>query len=240
MIRCQGGDHAGVDGIPQRLPAFLPLHGRGTDKVSAVRPLVHLTGKLQILRTGFCVDLIALLLCLCHCLHTLLIGKMHNVQRRIQRLCPLNGTHIRFRLYKFRSGQVVIPGIGLALRQEFLCPGGDDITVLRMHLDQRIAAFRLFQHLIEHAVIHAEVIYHEHLEGGYSVCHCLRHSIQQSPGYILHCHMKPVVHCRIRRTHGVPALDSIHHGLTEILHGKVKHSGRTAAGSCPGSGKIIV
>ena len=240
VIRCQRGDNAGVDGVPQSLPAFLPFHGRRTDKVPAVRPLVYLTGKFQVLGTGFCVDFIALLLRPGHGLHTLFIGEMHNIQGCLQSLCPLDRPHIRLCLYKFRPGQIMIPGTGLALSQVFLYTSCNNIPVFRMHLNQGAAAFCFFQHLIEHAVIHTEIIHHKHLEGGYPVCYSLLQGIQQPAGHILYRNMKCIVYRRIRRTHRIPALDGIHHGLAEILHGKIEHSGGAAAGSCSGACKIVI
>ena len=134
----------------------------------------------------------------------------------------------------------MIPGIRLSLCQKLLCKCVNDLIILSVHLDQCADLFCLLQHLVKHAVCHAEIIYHKYFKRWHTVVHGITDGVQQFTADILDCHMEGIIHGCFRCAKSVPALDGIHHSFAEILEDKVKHSGRTAAGSCSRTSKVAI
>ena len=172
---------------------------------------------MEVLRTGFRIDGITFRLCPDHSFHTLLIGQVDDVELGAGGLSPVDGPLISLTFHPFRTGEVVIPGRGLALRDELFCQGVDHLVVLCVDADQGADFLGLVQYLKEHTVSDAEVVDHEHLERGDAVFYRVRHRIQQLAVHILDADMERVVTAGVRRTKGVAALDGIYHGFPKIL-----------------------
>ena len=217
MVSRDGVDIAALYRFPDSVLGFLALHGRRAYEVPAVRALVDIAGEFQVLRTGFCVDLVALVLCLGHGFDALLVRQMDYVQRSVGCLCKIDRALVRFALDEFRTAHVVIPRVSLALADVFFGQGIYQFVVLRVDRDQRAELLGFCEQLVEHAVLHAEVIHHEHLVGSHADIAGVLYAVQQFAVDILDADVERVIHRRVGSRESVPALEGLGHSFVEIL-----------------------
>ena len=165
---------------------------------------------------------------------------MDDVQRSAGGLCPSDCTLIGFALNELGTGHVVIPCIGLAFADVLLNQSVDHLVVLCVNTDLSTDLLGVLQNLVEDTVGHAEVVNHEHLEGGNTVLNSVLHGVQQIAVDVLHADVESVVNCRVGGAQCISALDGVNHVLIEILQDEVEHGGGAAAGCSSGAGEIVV
>ena len=109
-----------------------------------------------------------------------------------------------------------------------------------MDVDQRADLLGLLEDLVEHAVLHAEIIDHEDFEGGNAEIDGFLHGVQQVAVDVLHTHVESIVDSSLGSAQGVSALDGVHHVLVKVLQNIVEDGGGAAAGGGPGAGEVAV
>ena len=235
MVGGDGVDVAALYRFPDGVLRLLTLHRRRAYEVPAVCALVNAAGEFKVLRAGLGVDLIALVLRLCHRLNALLVREVYDVQRCVRSLRQIDGALVRLALHELRTAHVVIPRVGLALADVLLGEGVHQLVVLGVHRDERSELLGLCKELVEHAVLNAEIVYHEHLVGGDSDVAGVLYAVEEVSVDILDADVERIVHRRVRSRQGVPAVKRIGHSLVEILEREVEHRCGAAArrGSCP-------
>ena len=163
MVGSDGVDVAALYRFPDGVLRLLTLHRGRAYEVPAVCALVNAAGEFKVLRAGLGVDLIALVLRLCHRLNALLVREVYDVQRCVRSLRQIDGALVRLALHELGTAHVVIPRVGLALADVLLGEGVHQLVVLGVHCDERSELLGLCKELVEHAVLNAEIVYHEHL-----------------------------------------------------------------------------
>ena len=239
MVSGDGVDLPALDRSPQSLTALFGLHRGRADEVPAVLALEDVAGELQIVGAGLHVDLEALVLGLGDSLDAFLIGHMHDVEGSIQALGPGDSPAVGLAGHELRTGSVVVPGAQLALGDELVDEGGEDLVVLRVYADQGTALLGLLQDLVEVAVLYAEIVNHVNLEGGDTIVHGVLHGVQHAQ--VGDGHMDAEVHRgAVLQSLGLTALGGVKKALSLSLPTRVEDHGGAAAGRSAGAGEEVV
>lgn len=167
---------------------------------------------------------------------------MYEVQWCISHSRDTNGAFDRFDFGRGRPGDLVIPGTGLALRDEVRGDPIDDVAVLRMHAYLAADPTRTAQHIVELPVVQHQsaTVGHEHFQTAYTLGPDLGEFVDRAVVQVGDAHVHPVVDgCLSFRLLPVQ-LERVSQSAPGDLHGEVDDGRGTAhCGSDRARGKVI-
>ena len=215
----------GAQPAPQRSGVVRRPQRRGGDELGALeaRPGQVVERQVEVLRAGFCEDVLPRVAGLGDRRQGMGGGQVHDVERAAgdlrQRDRPARGLAFQLR----RPGQAVLDRVGAARRDGLRDELVDRDAVFRVHHDRRAGALRLLhgeQDLAVGRVEHARVG-HEHLEAGDPGADARFHLLERAVVHVRHDHVEAVVDRAVAVGLLVPLVEGGEQRSALRLHGEV-------------------